>query len=574
MEKRWVENRMTDEKVISQLADQLNITSIIAELLINRGITNYAEAEQFFRPRIEHLHDPFLMKDMEKAILRIQEAITKNENILIYGDYDVDGTTSVSLVYSFFKKRYSKIAFYIPDRYKEGYGISYAGIDYAAEHNFSLIIALDCGIKSIDHVRYANERSIDFIICDHHLPADHIPDAIAVLDPKRIDCTYPYKELSGCGIGFKLIEAYCIYNDIPFTEIIEYLDLVAVSIASDIVPVTGENRVLSYFGLQQLNSNPRPGLKALINLCNLKDITLNEIVFYLGPRINAAGRIDHAQHAVSLLIAESEEEAFKLCEVVDIKNNERKEFDQSITLEAIALIEENENAKNRKSTVLYNAEWHKGVIGIVASRLIDKYYRPTIILTESNGHAAGSARSVSGFDIYEAISACSDLLDQYGGHKYAAGLTMQIENIPAFIERFEEIVSNTISDNSLQQEIEIESEINLSDFDSKFYRILKQFAPFGPGNMRPIFLSKQVRLATEPKLIGKNNANHLKFTVVQNGSFSFDCVAFGLGHYKEYLDQAESFDICYTIEENTWRDKTTIQLNIKDIRINQSYVGA
>ncbi len=574
MEKRWVENKMTDEKVISQLADQLNITSIIAELLINRGITNYTEAEQFFRPRIEHLHDPFLMKDMETAIVRIQEAIKNEENILIYGDYDVDGTTSVALVYSFFKKRYTNVEFYIPDRYKEGYGISYAGIDHAAENNFTLIIALDCGIKSIDHIKYANDRNIDFIICDHHLPAETIPNAVAVLDPKRNDCEYPYKELSGCGIGFKLIEAFCIYNEIPFTEIIEYLDLVAVSIASDIVPVTGENRVLSYFGLQQLNSTPRPGLKALINLSSLKDISLNEIVFYIGPRINAAGRIDHAQHAVSLLIAETEEEAFKLCEVVDIKNNERKEFDQTITLEAIALIEENEEAKKRKSTVLYNAEWHKGVIGIVASRLIDKYYRPTIILTESNGHAAGSARSVNGFDIYEAISACSDLLDQYGGHKYAAGLTMQIENIPAFIERFEEIVSNTISDNSLQQEIEIESEINLSDFDSKFYRILKQFAPFGPGNMRPIFLSKQVRLATEPKLIGKNNANHLKFTVVQNGSFSFDCVAFGLGHYKEYLDNSESFDICYTIEENTWRDKTTIQLNIKDIRINQSYVGA
>ncbi len=574
MEKRWVENKMTDEKVISQLADQLNITSIIAELLINRGITNYTEAEQFFRPRIEHLHDPFLMKDMETAIVRIQEAIKNEENILIYGDYDVDGTTSVALVYSFFKKRYTNVEFYIPDRYKEGYGISYAGIDHAAENNFTLIIALDCGIKSIDHIKYAIDRNIDFIICDHHLPAETIPNAVAVLDPKRNDCEYPYKELSGCGIGFKLIEAFCIYNEIPFTEIIEYLDLVAVSIASDIVPVTGENRVLSYFGLQQLNSTPRPGLKALINLSSLKDISLNEIVFYIGPRINAAGRIDHAQHAVSLLIAETEEEAFKLCEVVDIKNNERKEFDQTITLEAIALIEENEEAKKRKSTVLYNAEWHKGVIGIVASRLIDKYYRPTIILTESNGHAAGSARSVNGFDIYEAISACSDLLDQYGGHKYAAGLTMQIENIPAFIERFEEIVSNTISDNSLQQEIEIESEINLSDFDSKFYRILKQFAPFGPGNMRPIFLSKQVRLATEPKLIGKNNANHLKFTVVQNGSFSFDCVAFGLGHYKEYLDNSESFDICYTIEENTWRDKTTIQLNIKDIRINQSYVGA
>lgn len=574
MEKRWVENRMLDEKVISQLADQLNITSIIAELLINRGIKNYEEAEQFFRPKIEHLHDPFLMKDMDCAIDRIMLAIHNREKILIYGDYDVDGTTSVALVYSFFKNIYNEIEYYIPDRYKEGYGVSYAGIDFAVENNFSLIIALDCGIKANEHVRYAKERGVDFIIGDHHLPADEIPNACAVLDPKRNDCPYPYKELSGCGIGFKLVQAFCIKNNIPFEEIIGYLDLVSVSIASDIVPVTGENRVLAYLGLQQLNNNPRPGLKALINISNLKEITLNEIVFYIGPRINAAGRIDHALHAVSLLITETEKDAFDLCEVVNIKNNERKEFDQTITLEAIALLEEDEKSKQKRSTVLYNAEWHKGVIGIVASRLIDKYYRPTIILTESNGHAAGSARSVNGFDIYEAISACSDLLDQYGGHKYAAGLTMQIDKIPAFIEKFENIVSSTIDDNSLHQEIEIESEMMLSDFDSKFYRILKQFAPFGPGNMRPVFLSRQVRLASEPKIIGKQNTNHLKFTVVQNGSFSFDCIAFGLGQYKEQLESAESFDICYTIEENTWREKTSIQLNIKDIRINDNYVGA
>jgi single-stranded-DNA-specific exonuclease len=574
MEKRWVENRLSDEKVISQLADQLNITSIIAELLINRGIATYEEAEAYFRPRIEHLHDPFLMKDMERAIERIEQAIYHQEKILIYGDYDVDGTTSVALVYSFLKSIYNNIEYYIPDRYKEGYGVSYAGIDYAREHNISLIIALDCGIKANQHVEYAKENNIDFIIGDHHLPGDEIPRAYAVLDPKRKDCDYPYKELSGCGIGFKLVQAYCDKKDIPFEKIIGYLDLVAVSIASDIVPVTGENRVLAHFGLLQLNNNPRPGLKALINTSNLKDISLNEVVFFIGPRINAAGRIDHAQHAVSLLIAETEKEAFDLCEVVNIKNNERKEFDQTITSEAIALIEEDESAKQKKSTVLYNAAWHKGVIGIVASRLIDKYYRPTIILTNSNGHAAGSARSVNGFDIYEAISACSDLLDQYGGHKYAAGLTMQKENIPAFIEKFESIVSNTIEDDSLHQEIEIESEIILSNFDSKFYRILKQFAPFGPCNMRPVFLSKQVHLATEPKLIGKNNANHLKFTIVQNGSFSFDCIAFGLGHYKKLMEEAESFDICYTIEENTWREKTSIQLNIKDIRINQNYVGA
>lgn len=567
MEKRWVENKLSDEKTVSQLVDQLNINTIIATLLVKRGITTFKEAEEFFRPKLEHLHNPFLMKDMNIAIQRIEQAIANQENILIYGDYDVDGTTSVALVYSFFKSIYPNLAYYIPDRYKEGYGISYAGIDYAQVNQFTLIIALDCGIKSIDHIEYAKQRNIDFIICDHHTPGATIPEAVAVLDPKRSDCEYPFKELSGCGIGFKLIQAYAEKNNIPFENIIGYLDLVSVSIASDIVPVTGENRVLSYFGLEQLNSNPRPGLQALINISNLKDITLNEIVFFIGPRINAAGRIDHAVHAVSLLIAETEKEAFDFCEVLNLKNNERKEFDQSITLEAIALIEEDDTAKHRKSTVLYNAEWHKGVIGIVASRLIDKYYRPTIILTESNGHAAGSARSVNGFDIYEAISACSHLLDQYGGHKYAAGLTMKIENIPAFIEKFEEIVSSTIEDTSLHQEIEIESEICLNEFNSKFYRILKQFAPFGPGNTKPIFLAKNVQLASEPKLIGKNNANHLKFSIVQNSSFSFDCIAFGLGHYKSLLEQNEYFDICFNIEENTWRDKTTIQLNIKDIRI-------
>lgn len=574
MEKRWVENKLSDEKVVSQLADQLNITSIIATLLVNRGITNYKEAEDFFRPKLSGLHDPFLMKDMEIAIKRIELAIQRSEHILIYGDYDVDGTTSVALVYSFLNSIYPNVNYYIPDRYKEGYGISFAGIDYAANENYSLIIALDCGIKSIEHIDYANTLGIDFIICDHHLPGAEIPKAIAVLDPKRKDCTYPYKELSGCGIGFKLVQAYCQKNNIPFENIIPYLDLTAVSIASDIVALNGENRILAHYGLEQLNKNPRPGLQALINISNLKEITINEIVFFIGPRINAAGRIDHAQHAVSLLNAKTEKEAFDLCEIVNIKNNERKEFDQNITSEAITLIEQDVEAKNRKSTVLYNAEWHKGVIGIVASRLIDKFYRPTIILTESNGHAAGSARSVNGFDIYEAISACSDLLDQYGGHKYAAGLTMKIENIPAFIEKFEHIVSSTIADNSLHQEIEIESEISLQEFNAKFYRILKQFAPFGPANTKPVFLAKHVQLASEPKLIGKNNANHLKFTVVQNGSYTFDCIAFSLGHYKDLLLASEHFDICFTIEENTWREKTSIQLNIKDIRINKQYAGA
>jgi len=567
MEKRWVENRAVDEHIISQLADQLNITSIIATLLVNRGVSNFKEAEAFFRPKPEHIHDPFLMKDMDKAIERIQLAINNNERILIYGDYDVDGTTSVSLVYSFFKPIYSNIDFYIPDRYKEGYGVSIAGIEYAKKNNCSLIIALDCGIKSIEHVQYAKSLDIDFIICDHHLPGSEIPQAYAVLDPKRIDCEYPFKELSGCGIGFKLVQAYCQVENIPLESILKLLDLVVVSIASDIVPVTGENRTLAYLGLEYLNKSPRPGLRALIEKTDCKELSINEIVFFIGPRINAAGRIDHAQHAVALLIAETYEEAKRLCEIVDIKNTERKEFDQSITLEAIELLENDLELKNKKSTVLFNSEWHKGVIGIVASRLIDKYYRPTIILTESNGHAAGSARSVNGFDIYEAIGSCSDLLEQYGGHKYAAGLTMKIENIPAFIERFEEIVTNTIHVNSLQQEIEIESELNLIEFNAKFYRILKQFAPFGPGNSKPVFISSDVQLAGDLKVVGKQISNHLKFSVVQNGSYLFECIAYGLGHYYERLQNVQSFDICYSIEENTWRDKTSIQLNVKDIRV-------
>lgn len=567
MEKRWVENRAVDEQIISQLADQLNITSIIATLLVNRGVSNFKEAEEFFRPKAEHIHDPFLMKDMDKAIERIQSAINNKERILIYGDYDVDGTTSVSLVYSFFKPLYSNIDFYIPDRYKEGYGVSIAGIEYAKENNCTLIIALDCGIKSIEHVNHAKNLNIDFIICDHHLPGIEIPKAYAVLDPKRIDCNYPFKELSGCGIGFKLVQAYCQVEGIPLENILKLLDLVVVSIASDIVPVTGENRTLAYLGLEYLNKSPRPGLKALIEKTDCKELSINEIVFFIGPRINAAGRIDHAQHAVALLIAETYEEAKRLCEIVDIKNTERKEFDQSITLEAIELLENDLELKNKKSTVLFNSEWHKGVIGIVASRLIDKYYRPTIILTESNGHAAGSARSVNGFDIYEAISSCSHLLEQYGGHKYAAGLTMKIENIPAFIEKFEEIVSNTIHVNSLQQEIEIEAELNLIEFNAKFYRILKQFAPFGPGNAKPVFISSNVQLAGDLRVVGKQISNHLKFSIVQNGSYVFECIAYGLGHYYEKLQNVQSFDICYSIEENTWRDKTSIQLNVKDIRV-------
>ncbi len=569
MEKRWVENNLTDKTAIDQLAKELNVNNVIASLLVKRGIYTFDQAKDFFRPSINHLHDPFLMKDMEKAILRINQAIAAGERILIYGDYDVDGTTSVALTYTFFKSQYEHLDFYIPDRYKEGYGISTAGIDFAKANNFSLIIALDCGIKAIDKIDYANTLGVDFIICDHHLPGDSVPAAVAVLDPKQKDCHYPYDELSGCGIGFKLVQAFCQFHEINIDTILPLLDLVAVSIASDIVPLTGENRTLAFFGLIQLNSNPRPGLKALINIAATKGaLSINEIVFSIGPRINAAGRIDDAKHAVNLLISTDEQSAFDFCEIVDGKNTERKEFDQSITLAALQMIEDNFDLHQKKSTVLFDASWHKGVIGIVASRLIDKHYKPTIILTESNGLAAGSARSVNGFDIYEAISACSDLLIQYGGHKYAAGLTMHIDQIPAFQEKFESIVAESIHDDSLQAEIAIECEMNLAEFSTKTYQVLKQFAPFGPGNMKTVFISSNVQLASPAQLVGKQNTNHLKFSVVQQGSYQFDCIAFGLGNLKDKLVTGIPFDICYTIEENTWREKTSIQLNIKDIRIH------
>ncbi|UKJ08360.1 single-stranded-DNA-specific exonuclease RecJ [Solitalea lacus] len=564
MDKRWITHSDYNNEVIDLLTQELNVSPIIAQLLERQGITSFEEAKCFFRPDINHLHDPFLMKDMESAIERIEAAIKSNEKILIYGDYDVDGTTSVSLVYSFFRKFYNHLDYYIPDRYKEGYGISFQGIDYANAHGFSLIIALDCGIKSIDKVDYALEKGIDFIICDHHLPGEQIPTAVAVLDPKRKDCEYPYKELSGCGIGFKLIQAFAEKNHMPFSYLENFLDLVAVSIASDIVPITGENRTLAFFGLKRLNENPCEGLRALIDLSAQKEeLTITDIVFQIGPRINAAGRIDDAKHAVHLLISGSSELATEKGQIVNLKNTERKEFDNNITVEALSMIENTPELQNKKSTVLFSPNWHKGVIGIVASRLIEKYYRPTIILTESNGKATGSARSVSGFDIHEAIGACSDLLEQFGGHKYAAGLTISLDNVDAFIQKFEEVVSSTIEERSLSQEIEIDEYIKLGDITPKLMRIIKQFAPFGPGNMKPIFATKNVWCKFEPQIVGNN---HLKFTVQQSEGYSFDCIGFNLGQHYQRIRKGIPFDICYSIEENTWNGKTTIQLSIKDIK--------
>jgi len=565
MNKRWTTREVPNEAIVNNLAGILNIDTVLSTLLVNRGVSSFDEARNFFRPDHRQLYDPFLMEGMEKAILRIEDAIKKEEKILIYGDYDVDGTTAVAVVYSFFKSHHPHIEYYIPDRYKEGYGISTQGVDYAAQNGFTLIIALDCGIKSVDKVAYATTKGVDFIICDHHTPGAELPAAVAVLDPKRADCAYPFKELSGCGIGFKLIQAFSEKNDLPFEEVSCYFDLVAVSIACDIVPIVGENRVLAYYGLEKINTDPCIGIKKLMEVAGRgTHYTISDVVFLLGPRINAAGRIDDAKHAVELLIAGNEADAELKGELINIKNTERKGHDLKITDEALGMIDSNEILINRKSTVVFNADWHKGVIGIVASRLTEKYYRPTVVLTRSNGHVAGSARSVFGYDLYEALCGCSDLLIQFGGHKYAAGLTMAPENVDKFIERFEEVVSANITAEQLIQQIQIEAELGLSQICAKFFRVLNQFAPFGPENMSPVFLTKNVYVSGYASLAGNS---HLKMTVMQAGSPLFDCIAFNHGEYLEKIKKDVPFDICYTIEENIWRERRTIQLNIKGIRV-------
>lgn len=565
MAKRWVLKDAADADVVRELSAQLNINPVLSSLLAHRGITNFEEAKYFFRPSELHLHDPFLMQDMEKAIDRIDTAIAAGEKVMIYGDYDVDGTTAVALVYSFFKKHHSNIEYYIPDRYKEGYGISTIGIDYAAANGFTLIIALDCGIKSVDKIAYGNTLGVDFIICDHHLPGDELPAAVAVLDPKRSDCTYPYKELSGCGIGLKLVQAYTEKHGLPFEEVSSYFDLAVISIACDIVHITGENRTLAYFGLQKINNNPCIGVKMLMEVAGRgTTYTISDVVFLLGPRINAAGRIDDAKHAVELLIACHEDAAKEKGLMINERNTERKGHDQQITDEALGMIDGDEVMIARKSTVVFNERWHKGVIGIVASRLTEKYYRPTVVLTRSNGHVAGSARSVLGYDLYEALCGCSDLLLQFGGHKYAAGLTMEPEQVPAFIQRFEEVVSSSITDEQLIQQIVIDAELPLADIEPKFFRIHNQFAPFGPENMAPVFLSKNVYVSGNAGLVG---GNHLKMNIMQPGSASFACIAFNHGEFLPLLKPDVPFDICYTIEENVWREQRNIQLNVKGIRL-------
>ncbi len=564
-EKRWKIKEVPSKEKERELAQALNVDVLIARLLLNRGIDSFEKARDFFRPSLEHLHDPFLMKDMDKAVQRIQQAIQANEKILVYGDYDVDGTTAVALVYTFLKKIQANVDYYIPDRYTEGYGISFQGIDFAAQHQFGLIIALDCGIKSFDKVDYAREKGIDFIIGDHHRPGEGIPTAVAVLDPKRNDCAYPYDELSGCGIGFKLIQAYVAKTGMDPLHLHEYLDLVAISIAADIVPVTGENRTLAYHGLLQLNAQPRLGIRTIIEQNNInRTLTISDIVFIIAPRINAAGRIQSGKNAVELLISNTTEIAIKAGELLQQNNTDRKNLDTLITQQALEMIDNSEKLKTRKTTVLFHPEWHKGVIGIVASRLIEKYYRPTIVLTESNGKITGSARSVKDFDIYEAIEACSELLEQFGGHMYAAGLTLSPKNLAAFVEMFEQEVSKRIPEHLLIPEIEIEAALSLKQIQPRFLRILKQFAPFGPGNMNPVFLSQTVSDKGYARLVG---SQHLKMEISEDENpIRFPAIAFNMAYLYPYIQQGLPFDVCYSLEENEWKGESTLQLLVKDIK--------
>ena len=564
---RWNLKSKPEKEKVQALQNALQVDEIIATLLVQRGIETFEQAKTFFRPTLEDLHNPYLMKDMDKAVSRIEKAIANNENILVFGDYDVDGTTAVSLVSSYLRSFYPNVATYIPDRYNEGYGISYLGIDYAEDNDISLIIALDCGIKSIDHVTYANEKNIDFIICDHHRPGDVLPDAIAVLDPKRADCFYPYDELCGCGVGFKLIQALAENRKQTIEDLLPYLDLVATAIAADIVPITGENRVLAKFGLEVINSNPRPGIKALVQNVKKKVLTITDVVFIVAPRINAAGRVKHGNEAVALLTEYDLDQAKQFASEIEQHNSDRKELDKQITKEALLQIEENKE-KDHFSTVVYQENWHKGVIGIVASRLVENYYRPTIVFTKSGDKLAASARSVKDFDVYNALEACAEYLEQFGGHMYAAGMTLKEENYQKFKAAFETEVKNTIHPDLLTPEISVDLEMNFSDFDEKFMRVLKQFEPFGPENMTPVFKSNNIIDSGYAKTLG-NDDEHLKVFVKQNNSPNFNAIGFGLGDKINLVKNRNPFEAVYVLEENEWNGTVSLQLQLRDVRISE-----
>lgn len=560
---RWnILPRVAQEKA-AQLAQDLGVSKKIAILLIQRGIENFDQAKNFFRPSLKDLHDPFLMQDMDLAVSRVEKAISNNENILVYGDYDVDGTTSVALLSSYLKSYYPNIATYIPDRYGEGYGVSYKGIDFAEDNNFSLIIALDCGIKAIDKVAYATQKGIDFIICDHHRPGPEIPKAVAVLDPKRDDCNYPFKELCGCGVGFKLIQGLGSKRGETIDDLVLYLDLVATAIGADIVPIIGENRILAYHGLNVINAAPRTGYEAILKQVKKETLTITDVVFIIAPRINAAGRMKHGNHAVTLLVETDINKAAVWASEIEQFNQDRREVDKIITKEALLQIEKNEE-QDKSTTVVYKENWHKGVIGIVASRLTETYYRPTLVFTKSGDKLAASARSVSGFDVYNALEACSEFIEQFGGHKYAAGLTLEVSNYENFKNKFEEVVAATIDPKLLQPELNIAMELDLADITPKFYRILKQFAPFGPGNSTPLFMTKNLKETGYGKCVGEDKT-HLRLTVKQ-GTQQFVCIGFGMGDKKEIACSSNFFNAAYVIDENEWQGNVNLQLRLKDIK--------
>lgn len=570
MTNKWNFQKPTEEenRISKELADKLAISPVICQLLVKRGITTEEEANKFFKPNLNDLHDPFLMPDMDKAVKRLNRALGEREKILVYGDYDVDGTTAVSLVYKFLRPYTSLLDYYIPDRYDEGYGISYKGIDYAADTDVKLIISLDCGIKAIEKIEYAKKKGIDFIICDHHMPDDTLPDAVAVLDAKRVDSNYPYEHLSGCGVGFKFMQAFAKSNNFPFADLEKLLDLCAVSIASDIVPITGENRIMAYYGLKQINSNPSLGLKGIIDVCGLtgKEITMSDIVFKIGPRINASGRMMNGKEAVDLLLAKDSESAREKSENINQYNDERRELDKKITDEANAIIDDFQDMADRKAIVVFNPAWHKGVIGIVASRLTEKYYRPAVVLTKSSELITGSARSVAGFDIYKAIESCRDLLENFGGHTYAAGLSLKEENLEAFTNRFLQLAADEIVPEQMVPQLDVDAILDFKDINAKFMHDLKKMSPFGPDNQKPVFCSRRVKDYGTSKLVGKD-LEHIKLELIDaNSNSPIHGIAFGMHKHSKHIKGMKPFNICYTVEENTYNGNTSLQLMIKDIK--------
>ena len=573
---KWIIREPADRAKVERLAAEVGIDRVLADLLVQRGIETFGEARSFFRPSLDNLHDPFLMKDMDTAVERLHRAVVSGEKILVYGDYDVDGTTAVALVYSFLRRFTSAVDFYIPDRYDEGYGVSFKGIDWAADNGFSLLITLDCGIKAIDKVEYAAAKGVDVIICDHHLPEAEIPRAVAVLDPKREDCRYPFDDLSGCGVGFKLVQAYSQRYGVPFESLVPLLDLLVVSIASDLVTMVGENRILAHFGLKQLNENPCRGLLAMVSLSNLEPghITVDDIVFKIGPRINAAGRMESGRMAVELLTAADAATAMAIGRQINESNNERKNIDREITQEALEMVQSGRCLSNVNATIVYNPKWNKGVVGIVASRLVEAYYRPTVVLTKSNGFVTGSARSISGFDLYEAIDSCSDLLENFGGHMYAAGLKLKEENLEEFSRRKDSFVEKHIVKEMMTPVVEVDAKLDFAQINPKFFRILKQFQPFGPGNHNPVFETENVYDAGTGRKVGAGGV-HMKLDLIQESQpyHQIPSIAFNMADFYDYIKDGNPFDVCYTIVENYYRGNSSIQLRIRDLREREDSCG-